>query len=178
MNRAERLGWAATLSLVALFDTPGNAGASESATERNRQLIERAFADWTRGHGRFFDDVLSPEVVWTIQGSGPAARVYHGRQDFLQQAVQPFAQRLAAPLVPRVQAIWAQGDTVVVRWNGTATALDGAPYRNEYVWIFEVHEDRATRVEAFLDLRPYQDVIDRIPLAAVNASPPATPRKR
>ncbi|MDT3722252.1 nuclear transport factor 2 family protein [Pseudomonas oryzihabitans] len=144
----------------------GTAAAAESTTERNRQVIERAFTNWTAGTGSFFEDVISPDVVWTIQGSGPAAGVYRGRQEFLHRAVRPFAQRLATPIVPRVQAIWAQGNQVVVRWKGTATARDGAPYRNEYVWIFDMHDDQAVRVEAFLDLAPYQDVIDRIPLAA------------
>ena len=59
----------------------------------------------------------------------------------------------------------AEGDTVVVRWDGTGTAVDGAPYRNDYVWIFELRDGRATRVEAFLDLAAYQAVIDRISLA-------------
>jgi hypothetical protein len=74
--------------------------------------------------------------------------------------------------VPRVQGIWASEDQVVVRWKGTATARDGAPYRNEYVWIFKMDGERATQVEAFLDLAPYQDVIDRIALADPS---PATP---
>ncbi|KUM43321.1 nuclear transport factor 2 family protein [Pseudomonas sp. EpS/L25] len=166
MNPSNRFAWAALLMLATLICATGTAGAAEPLSERNRQVIERAFADWTSGKGSFFEDVISPDVVWTIQGSGPAAGVYRGRQEFLHRAVRPFAQRLATPIVPRVQAIWAQGNQVVVRWNGTATARDGAPYRNEYVWIFDMHDDRAVRVEAFLDLAPYQDVIDRIPLAA------------
>ncbi len=166
MNTTSRLASVAILALIALFGALGTAGAAESLSERNRQVIERAFADWTSGKGSFFEDVISPDVVWTIQGSGPAAGVYRGRQEFLHRAVRPFAQRLATPIVPQVQAIWAQGNQVVVRWNGTATARDGAPYRNEYVWIFDMHDDQAVRVEAFLDLASYQDVIDRIPPAA------------
>ncbi|MEH3024034.1 MAG: nuclear transport factor 2 family protein [Pseudomonas oryzihabitans] len=164
MKSSSRFTRTALLALVALVGALANAGAAESRSEHNRQVIQRAFAAWTAGTGSFFEDVIAPDVVWTIQGSGPAAGAYRGRQDFLRRAVQPFAQRLATPIVPRVQAIWAQDAKVVVRWSGTATARDGVPYRNEYVWIFDLDGDRAIRVEAFLDLAPYQEIIDRIPL--------------
>ncbi|WP_260856015.1 nuclear transport factor 2 family protein [Pseudomonas oryzihabitans] len=164
MNLAQHLTLSGLLACALLSGGLSNAHA-DSTPERNRTLIEQAFNDWQAGRGSFFDAVLSPDVVWTIQGSGPAAGVYRGREDFLQRAVRPFAQRLAAPIVPNVHAIWAQGDTVVVRWDGKGTAVDGAPYSNDYVWIFELRDGRATRVEAFLDLAAYQAVIDRISLA-------------
>ncbi len=164
MNLSQRLTVSGLLACAVLFSSLSNA-QSRSTPEHNRALIEQAFKDWQAGRGSFFEVILSPEVVWTIQGSGPAAGVYRGREDFLQRAVRPFAQRLAEPIVPNVQAIWAEGDTVVVRWDGTGTAVDGAPYRNDYVWIFELRDGRATRVEAFLDLAAYQAVIDRISLA-------------
>ncbi|WP_295517113.1 nuclear transport factor 2 family protein [uncultured Pseudomonas sp.] len=173
MNPAKRLTGSALLSLAFLSAPWSGAAAAESTAERNQRLVERAFANWSAGRGSLFDDLLSPRVVWTIQGSGPAAGTYHGREDFLRRAVHPFAQRLATPIVSLVQGIWAREDQVVVRWKGTATARDGAPYRNEYVWIFRMDGERATQVEAFLDLVPYQDVIDRIALADPS---PAAPR--
>ncbi|WP_338544491.1 nuclear transport factor 2 family protein [Pseudomonas benzopyrenica] len=174
---SNRLTGRALLSLVLLSSPWSGVAAAESTTERNQRLVERAFANWSAGRGSLFDDLLSPTVVWTIQGSGPAAGTYHGREDFLERAVRPFAQRLATPIVPRVQAIWAREDQVVVRWNGTATARDGAPYRNEYVWIFKLDGTRATQVEAFLDLVPYQDVIDRIALADSSSARPTGARQ-
>lgn len=62
--------------------------------------------------------------------------------------------------------IWAEGDDVVVHWDGTATAADGAPYRNSYVWIMRMQNLQAVEVTAFLDLVPYDDVIRRISLKA------------
>ncbi|MDQ7912011.1 nuclear transport factor 2 family protein [Pseudomonas sp. 102515] len=172
MKPAKRLTGSVLLSLIVLSGPWSGVAATESTPERHQRLVEGAFANWSAGRGSLFDDLLSPDVVWTIQGSGPAAGTYHGREDFLQRAVRPFAQRLATPIVPRVQGIWVREDQVVVRWKGTATARDGAPYRNEYVWIFKMDGERATQVEAFLDLAPYQDVIDRIALADPS---PATP---
>ncbi|NMZ63559.1 nuclear transport factor 2 family protein [Pseudomonas oryzihabitans] len=177
MNPAKRLTGSALLALALLSVLWSGGAAAESTAERNQRLVERAFANWSAGRGSLFDDLLSPTVVWTIRGSGPAAGTYHGREDFLQRAVRPFAQRLATPIVPRVEGIWAREDQVVVRWMGTATARDGAPYRNEYVWIFRMNGARATQVEAFLDLVPYQDVIDRIALAAPSPAMPSAERQ-
>lgn len=177
MNPTKRLTGSALLALALLSVLWSGGAAAESTAERNQRLVERAFANWSAGRGSLFDDLLSPTVVWTIRGSGPAAGTYHGREDFLQRAVRPFAQRLATPIVPRVEGIWAREDQVVVRWMGTATARDGAPYRNEYVWIFRMDGARATQVEAFLDLVPYQDVIDRIALADSSPAMPSAERQ-
>lgn len=177
MNPAKRLTGSVLLALALLSTLWSGGAAAESTAERNQRLVERAFANWSAGRGSLFDDLLSPTVVWTIRGSGPAAGTYHGREDFLQRAVRPFAQRLATPIVPRVEGIWAREDQVVVRWMGTATARDGAPYRNEYVWIFRMDGARATQVEAFLDLVPYQDVIDRIALADPLPAMPSAERQ-
>ena len=87
---------------------------------------------------------------------------YASRKDFLERAVQPFVARLATPIRPMVKAIWADGDDVIVHWDGSATAGDGAPYRNSYIWIFRMQDGRAAEVTAFLDLAPYDDVMRRL----------------
>ncbi|MBV4484966.1 nuclear transport factor 2 family protein [Pseudomonas sp. SWRI153] len=155
-----------TLVFTTLIGGMLPAVASEPAAERNRQFIAQAFEHWALGGRTFFQDVLAPDVVWTIKGTSPSAGTYRGRDDFLQRAVTPFAKRLASPVRPTVKDIWAEGDDVIVHWDGVATAADGAPYRNSYVWIIRLHNLRATEVIAFLDLVPYDDVIRRIPLGA------------
>jgi len=82
----------------------------------------------------------------------------------MEQAVAPFAARLSSPVRPTVKDIWADGDHVVVHWDGTATAADGAPYSNSYVWIFRMTNLHASEVTAFLDLVPYDDDVRRIPI--------------
>lgn len=132
-------------------------------TESNRQVIAEAFRRWAAGGRTFFQDVLAADVVWTIKGTSPAAGTYRGREDFIDRAVRPFTDRLASPVQPTVQGIWADADHVIVQWDGAGTAADGAPYRNSYVWIFRMVDQRAVEVVAFLDLVPYDDVIRRVP---------------
>ena len=135
-----------------------------SAEASNEEIVRAAFARWADGGTGFFDELLAPDVVWTIKGSGPSAGVFHSRQAFLDKAVAPFAARLSSPVHPTVHTIWSKGDQVAVHWDGEAMARDGEPYQNSYVWIFRMRDGKAAEALAYLDLAPYDDVLRRIPL--------------
>ncbi|WP_207482996.1 nuclear transport factor 2 family protein [Arenibaculum pallidiluteum] len=135
----------------------------EAVEERNKRVIGDAFARWAAGGTGFFEEVLAPNAAWTIAGSGTAAGTYRGLADFMERAVRPFAERLSSPVRPVVHGLWADGDHVIVHWDGTATARDGQPYRNSYAWIFRLRDGKAVEVTAYLDLPAYDDVIRRIP---------------
>lgn len=146
--------------------------SASSRTEANRRIITDAFARWSSGTGDFFNDVLAADIVWTIEGSGPSAGVFRGREAFLARAVRPFALRLSTPVRPTEVRVWAEGDDVIVRWKGSGVARDGRAYRNSYAWFFRMKDGRAAEVTAFLDLAPYDDVLRRV------AEPPASSRAR
>lgn len=146
--------------------------SASSRTEANRRVITGAFARWATGTGDFFDEVLAADVVWTIEGSGPSAGVFRGRDDFLARAVRPFASRLSTPVRPTDVRVWADGDNVIVKWKGSGVACDGRAYRNSYAWFFRMENGQAAEVTAFLDLAPYDDVLRRVP------GPPASLRRR
>ena len=150
-------------SLSMPIATGAHARMQASAEARNEQIVRDAFDRWAAGGTGFFQELLSPEIVWTIRGSGPSAGMFRGRQDFLDRAVTPFASRLSRPVRPKVHEIWSKGGRVAVHWDGEGTARDGRPYRNSYVWIFRMRDGRAVEAIAFLDLAPYDDVLRRIP---------------
>lgn len=128
-------------------------------TERNRDIVQRAFEAWANGES-VFNDLLADDVIWTIHGSDPVAGTYNGKENFVSRASAPLVSRLQTPIVPEVHAIWAEGDVVIVRFDGSATTTSGAPYRNEFVWIFWMKESVVTRAEAFLDLAAYREVVN------------------
>jgi len=107
-----------------------------------------------------FAELLAPEVRWTIHGSGPVAGTYFGLKDFVDRASGPLLSRLATPIVPKVHQIWSVGNTVIVRFDGAATTTSGAPYANQFVWIFRMANGVVIEAEAFLDLVAYQPVVD------------------
>jgi ketosteroid isomerase-like protein len=103
---------------------------------------------------------LRPDVVWTIHGSGPVAGTYRSQDDFVGRASRPLTSRLATPVVPEVRSIYAVADTVLIRFDGSATTTSGTPYRNQFLWMFRMKDGLVTEAEAFLDLVAYQQVVE------------------
>jgi ketosteroid isomerase-like protein len=162
-STVHRMASAALLCLWA-----GLAGAASQAQVEadNKQRVTEAFDHWAAGGTRFFSDMLAPDVVWTIKGSGPSAGVYRGVDTFVEKAVRPLVTRLATPVKPLSRQVWADGDHVIIQWEGAGVARDGQAYHNSYAWIFRMHEGKAVEVTAFLDLAPYDEVLRRVPAQA------------
>lgn len=155
--------FAACCSLSAVLLMNGVAFARErapchEAAVHNEAVVRQAFERWAAGGSVF--EILSPDVIWTIRGSGPYADTYVGADSFLEQAAAPLVERLAGPIEPVVHHIWAVEDRVIVRFDGSATTLSGDPYRNQFVWILRMEDGLVQSAEAFLDLVAYQEVID------------------
>lgn len=151
---------------LVLCSSVASAAVERDVETHNKQIVTEAFDRWAAGGTTFFSDVLTPDVTWTIKGSGSSAGVFQGREHFIEHAVRPFVSRLSTSIKPVSKQVWADGDHVIVNWDGTGVARDGQAYENSYAWIFRMHNGKAVEVTAFLDLAPYDDVLQRIPAPA------------
>lgn len=150
----------AVLIGLALLASPASAKTeSADSAARNEGIVRQAFDNWVGG-GNVFAELLASDVSWTIHGSGPVAGTYTSIEDFVEDASLPLISRLSTPLVPEVHDIWAVGDTVIIRFDGSATTTSGAAYANQFVWIFKMTDGVVTEAEAFLDLVAYGEVVD------------------
>jgi ketosteroid isomerase-like protein len=70
---------------------------------------------------------------------------------------------MAKPLVPDVRGIYADGDTVIIFFDASATAKDGVPYRNTYTWYFQMNAGRVIKAIAFFDTRDFDEFWTRVP---------------
>jgi len=109
--------------------------------ERNKKLIMQGFQRWANGTGSFFD-LLADDAVWTITGTCPISKTYTSRKQFLDEAIAPLLARLSTRIVPKVRSLFADGDTVIALWDGTAVAKDGRDYNNTYSWYMKIENDR------------------------------------
>ncbi len=125
----------------------------------NKALVQVSFDKWRAGTGGPFE-LLATDAAWTIVGSSPLSKTYHGRQEFLDEVIGPFNARLAEPLVPTVRGLYADGDTVVIFFDAAGTARDGRPYHNTYTWYFQMKGDQVVKVVAFFDTREFDDLLD------------------
>jgi ketosteroid isomerase-like protein len=133
-------------------------------TETNREIIRQAFEAWRQGTGPI-TDVFAPGMVWRIEGHSAAAREYRGTQQFVDEVLAPFGARFAGgePFRPvTIRGVYADGDTVVVIWDGRGVANDGRPYENSYAWIMKLDNGKVVDGTAFFDSISFDDLWSRV----------------
>ena len=121
--------------------------------ETNRQIISQAFDAWQQGTG-YISDVFAPEMVWRIEGHSAASKEYGSKQQFVDEVLEPFGARFteSEPFRPvTIRGVWADGDTVIVVWDGRGTANDGQRYENSYAWIMKLADGKVVDGTAFYD---------------------------
>jgi ketosteroid isomerase-like protein len=132
--------------------------------ESNRDIIRRAFQAWQDGTGAI-SDVFATDMVWRIEGHSLASKEYTTSQAFVDEVLAPFGARFASgePFRPsRVRSIHADGDTVIVVWDGRGVANDGRPYENSYAWIMRLRRGKVVDGTAFYDSISFNDLWDRV----------------
>ena len=133
-------------------------------TETNREIVHRAFQAWQAGTSPI-TDVFAPEMVWRIEGHSVASKQYGSKQEFVDEVLAPFGARFSAgerfrPVT--IRSIHADGDTVVVLWDGHGIANDGRPYDNSYAWIMELRDGKVVDGTAFYDSISFNDLWSRV----------------
>jgi uncharacterized protein len=128
-----------------------------SAAE-NKQLIEDAFAAWTRGNGDAFYNLLAADVRWTVIGSTPVSRTYLSRDAFLDGAVKPFYDKLAGPILPTVRDIIAEGDKVVLQWEGRTSGKNGTIYYQTFCYVMRFADGKVCEGTAYLDTERIRNI--------------------
>jgi len=121
------------------------------STVENKKLIQDVFAAWARGDGAAFFNTLADDVRWTVIGSCPVSRTYTSRQQFLEGAARPLSEKLAGPIQPTVRNVIAEGDNVVIQWDGRATTKAGKPYNNSYCWVMRLENGKVKEGTAYID---------------------------
>src|SRR5580704_18197123 len=100
-------------------------------TETNREIIRQAFEAWRQGTGAI-TEVFAPDIVWRIEGHSAASKEYRGKQQFIDEVLAPFGARftVSEPFRPvTIRGVYADGDTVIVIWDGRGITSDGQPAR-------------------------------------------------
>ena len=137
---------------------------SPNQTEANREIIRRAFDAWQEGSAPI-TDVFAPHMVWHVEGHSLASREYANRQAFIDEVLTPFGARFAAGEAFRpasVRSVHADGDTVIVIWDGHGVANDGKTYENSYAWIMRLEDGQVVDGTAFYDSISFNDLWTRI----------------
>jgi ketosteroid isomerase-like protein len=133
-------------------------------TEANRKIIREAFEAWQAGTAPIAD-VFADDMVWRIEGHSSASKQYEDKQQFVDEVLAPFGARFAAGERFRpttIRSVHADGDTVIVLWDGEGVANDGAPYKNSYAWFMAMRDGKVIDGTAFYDSISFNDLWARV----------------
>jgi ketosteroid isomerase-like protein len=134
-------------------------------TEANRRAISDAFEGWRDGRAAIADS-FADEMVWRIEGRSVASREYASKAQFVAEVLAPFGARFSSSPEPfrpvRIRSVHADGDTVIVLWDGRGLANDGEPYENTYAWFMRMRDGKVIDGTAFYDSIAFNDLWERV----------------
>jgi ketosteroid isomerase-like protein len=128
----------------------------------NLERTEKAFRDWQDGTG-YITDLLAEDLRWTIVGRSRSSRTYTSKEAFVGEVLEPFGARFSERFRPvTVHGTYADGDTVVVHWDGEGTRLDGKLYENTYAWFMRFRDGLVVEATAFYDSIAFNELWDEV----------------
>ena len=117
----------------------------------NKELIRHAYDELSTGNSRPLVELLADDVVWTVKGQTPWSRDYHGKQSVLKDLLGLLASRLEGRYRATAQRILADGDFIVAEAKAQATTKSGAPYNQEYCFVYRFENGRIKEVTEYID---------------------------
>lgn len=128
---------------------------------QNKQLLQNVFDETAKGNGRPFVAALADNVSWTIIGSTPWSRTYHGKSVVLKELLEPLNAQLANRNTIIAHRFIAEDDQVVVEGRGHNTTKTGKQYCNTYCWVFRLTEGRVVEIVEYTDTALIESALQR-----------------
>lgn len=132
-----------------------------SEEQTNRTAVQQALE---KGDFSKLSEIFVDDIQWTITGHGSVARTFDGMRDLVDNGEKALLDRISGSLTVSSKGVWADGDKVFLHMTSAGKAIDGQPYRNEYMYILTMKNQKAVACTAWLDLYAYYGIIDRITL--------------
>ena len=115
--------------------------------QRNKQLVLDAYS----GRPGALMAALAPDIEYTLMGSTHRfARTFRGRDDVAKNLFAEVGAVLARGRMTPINAV-AEGDQVVVEFEGEGRTKDGRDYNNRYCSVFRIANGRIIHIREYLD---------------------------
>lgn len=90
---------------------------------------------------------LAPDAVTNTKGFGQVS----GRRtrEMMLATTAAFKDIVPTGFRPKIEKVVAEGDTVVIEWEGNAVLRNGEPYCNQYVFIFSFRDGKIVQLNEY-----------------------------
>jgi uncharacterized protein len=117
----------------------------------NKQLMQRAFDELSKGNGQPFMDALADDACWTVIGTSAWSRTYEGKRTIVDELMRPLFSQFANQYTARAIRIVAQDDVVVIEARGQVTTKSGKPYNQIYCYVCRFEDGKVRELTEYLD---------------------------
>lgn len=128
-------------------------------------IVRKAFEEWMDGTS-YVSRIFAPAMTWEIVGRSAASASYRSADEFTTKVLEPFGRRFSAsePFRPvKIRAIYADGPTVIVLWDGAGITVLGTPYENTYAWVLTLSQGLIVDGVAFYDSIAFNELWEIAP---------------
>jgi ketosteroid isomerase-like protein len=127
------------------------ADAATARAENNKVLLRRVYEEISKGNPALLMESLADDIRWTIIGTTALSGTFNGKQEITEKLAVPLRARVDGPIVFTLDDFIAEGDQVVMRARGRATAKNGKPYNNSYCIVARIVGGKITEMTDYVD---------------------------
>ena len=116
-------------------------------SEQNKQVVLNFINAMGKGDAEEAAPCLAPDAFTLAKGFGKFAGVR--QHDLILATINAFRKLVPDGMQPVIQSVTAEGDRVVVEFEGNATLSNGASYCNQYCMVFTLQGGRIKQVNEY-----------------------------
>lgn len=116
-------------------------------SEQNKQTVTKFLEAMGKSDPAAAASCLAPDAITVAKGFGKFSGVRH--YDQIVGTIDAFKQLVPSGLSPTIHTITAEGDRVVVEFEGNATLANGEPYCNQYCMVFNLRDGKIKQVNEY-----------------------------
>jgi hypothetical protein len=135
-----------------------------------RTLIENYMNAIQAGDVPALKASFTPDATWWLPGALPVSRTWHGPDQIFDEFLPAVMERFRpGSLRFTTNSITVAEDVAVLEWTVEALRLDGNPYKNDYMAIFETRDGRISAVREYMDTTVMAPLFEDAPAARAAA---------
>ncbi|MEE2731985.1 MAG: nuclear transport factor 2 family protein [Pseudomonadota bacterium] len=131
--------------------------SEQSTTEINKRVVKQFIEAMGSSDGASASACLAADAYTLAKGFGHFAGVRE--YDTIVGTIDAFNTLLPTGLRPEFVSFTAEGDRVVVEFEGNAETCDGKPYHNQYCMVFTLTGGKIKQVNEYFCTKTADEVL-------------------
>jgi uncharacterized protein len=116
-------------------------------SDNNKQVVLNFIEAMGRGDAEAAAPCITEETFTLAKGFGRFAGVR--THDTILATIAAFRQLMPEGMEPDIKTVTAEGDRVVVEFEGNGTLVNGEDYSNQYCMVFTLANGKITQVNEY-----------------------------